>query len=423
MPTPYSPDRPDGEEVQLRLMDEHVTLQQFSSYSFESDFLSPSDGFSFTLEDSKLPAGVDKALKIGARVALTINSVRVADGYLDKCVMGADRKSGRTWQLAGRDRLGLAVDSGADPTVKFPEGTTLEQALMSIFTPFGFASPTDFIIDNDANRALSTGGARGIKMSKGGKKRGPKPLKNIVLHLSKPYPHETAYDFAKRLANREGLWIWVQSDGERLVVGRPDFEQDPLYRLRRSLDGSGNVEGGHVSYDRTSQPSVIIADSFGGGGEFGKGRFKAFAVNPYFGVDDDGFVLDEVSKLISKFPDAQQVTFTVQPYHRRAAQIPQRPVWLHDDESKTPAQLEAYLRREMSLLIRQSLTAEYLVTGHGQINDGEFTAWAVDTVVDVQDEVGDLHERMYVLGVHYEKSRQGGTSTRLQLVRLNSLEF
>lgn len=424
MPLPYTSGNPDGYQVQLRLTDEQVTLTRFTSYSFESDFLSPSDGFTFTIEDESLPQAQSDALVTGARVSLTINSLLVADGFIDSIAIGADKGSGRSWQVKGRDRLSLAVDSGADPTIKYPEGATLADVLVGTFSAFGWVNPdTHFSIDNSANRAVSTGGDRGIKMTKGGKKKGPQPLKSFVCHQSKPYMHESCFEFATRLSKRFGLWIWCSADGEVLQVGQPDFDQDPLYQLRRGTNGVGNIESGTVTYDHSNQPSMIIADSFGGGGEYGKGRFKAFCVNPYFGVDNDGFVLPEVQAIVSKLTDSEQVVMTTQPYRRRNSVIAPRPVYLHDDESKSQDQINAYVRREMSLLLRQSIVAEYTVTGHGQYDaNGNFTAWAIDTVVDVQDDVGDLHERMYVLGLSFEQSRRG-TFTKLHLIRLNSIQF
>lgn len=426
MGVPYSPDAPDGEQIQLRLTDEHVNITNFTSYTFSSAFLTPSDDFSFTIGDEYLTDKLENALKLGARVSLTINnSIRVADGYIDRVAITAEHGSGRTWVIKGRDRLGLAVDAGVDPTHQFDAGATLEDVLVWTFSTFGWVNPDKhFTIDNAANRAVMSGGNRGIKMTKGGKKKGPKPLKSFVLHQCRPYNHESAFEFAKRLANRFGLWIWPTADGEQLVIGQPDFTEEPSYVLRRGQNGIGNVESGTATFDRTNQPSIIIADGFGGGGEYGRGRYKAFAVNPYFGVDEQGFILPEVQALISqKLQDHTQIVMSTQPFRRRVAQVPARPVWLHDDESKSPDQLEAYIRREMSQLIRQGLDIEYTCTGHGQYDaQGDFVAFAVDTIADVQDDVTGIHERMYVQSVTFEKSR-AGTSAHLGLIRLNSLQF
>lgn len=423
MAVPYRPSSPDRDEVVLKIAGSDVTLSRWTSYRFSSDFLTPTDGWSFEVGDENLPEEQREALQLGARVRLSINAVPVADGYIDTIEINADRSGGQTWSISGRDRLSFAVDATADPTLSFKADATLATVLKTLFAPYGWSDDAHFSIDNDANRNASTG-VRGITRRSTSKKRFGQPLASYKIHQLKPYNHEGVFAFACRVAQRQGLWIWCSNDGETLVVGKPDFAQEPTFTLRRARNGVGNnILSGAVRYDHQDQPSIIIADGFSGGGEFGKGRIKSYVVNPYFGVDEDGFVLDAVTKIIQKYPDAKQVTMTTQPFKRRTPLAPVRPMFLHDDESKTQDELDAYVRREMSLLMRKGLTVHYVVEGHGQTSNGETAIWAVDTVVDVQDEIGGVNERMYVLGVHFEKSRSGGTTTRLDLVRLNSIQF
>ncbi len=423
----FASNPPDKEQVVLRIMDAQITLNHWTQYSFNSHFLTPSDAFSFTYADSEIPENIRDALTLGARVRLQINNIILADGHIDSLEVKADRSTGLVYEISGRDRLGLAVDSVADPTKQFKEGQTLADALKDLFGPFGWASDDSFVIDNEANRGLSTGalhsGKHGHRAFSGGKKTLGRPLKTVVLHQLKPYYHEGLFAFASRICQRFGLWIWCSVDGEQLIVGKPDFEQDPLFQLRRKANGDCNMLQGSAHFSMADQPTVIIADGFSGGSEFGKGRIKSICVNPYFGVDKDGFVLDSVSQLLLKYPDAKQVQMTTQPFKRREVNLPIRPMYLHDDESKTQEQLDNFVRREMSLLLRKSLTMHVTTEGHGQLVDGNFVGWAPDTVVDVQDDVTGVHERMWVLSRTFHKSRSGGTKTDLELVRLNSLQF
>jgi prophage tail gpP-like protein len=339
----------------------------------------------------------------------------------------ADRQSGVVYQIDGRDRLGPVVDGIADPRRQYKAGLTLEGFLHAEFFRYGWNRPEHFVIDNSANRDAKTGGIRGVPMSKGGKKHGPKPLKSFVLHQLQPYQHETVFAFVSRVAQRFGLWIWCSGDGKKLIVGKPDFDQPPRYFLQRNDHGglSGtNVLGGTVKYDMSDQPSVIIADAFGGGGEFGKSRHKCYCVNPYFGYDANGQLVEGIQELIDAYPGATAVRFDGIQTDSRRMTGPYRPLVLHDQSSQTQEQLEGYVRREMSLLLRKSLTANYTVEGHGQLDSsGNFTAWDVDTVVTVQDEVAGVNENMYVLGRTFEKSRSSGTHTKLELIRLNSIQF
>ena len=338
-------------------------------------------------------------------------------GFIDSVEVSADRHSGEKWTIAGRDLLSIAVDSTADPLLQFKEGCTIADVLKKLFDPL-WGADADLVIDNDGNRSAMTS-VRGTPTSK---KKG-KTLKNYKLHMLKPHSHEGKFAFAARVAQRQGLWIWASADGEKLIVSKPDFDQAPACQFRRTLDGKTNVLSMSVTFNGQNQPSVLIADGFSGGAEFGKGRMKAYAVNPYFGVDNDGAVLDDVQTVISKFPEAKKVALTTQPFARRIAKMPIRPMFLHDDEAHTPEELENFVKREMSLLMRQSLSVHVTVEGHGQQTSDGFIPWAVDTTVKVVDEVSGLNETLYVLSRHFTKDRRGGTHTSMQLIRLNSLQF
>lgn len=426
MPTPYSPATPDLQTVRLRLMDEHVDLTRWTEYSFAGQYLTPSDGWSCTVADGNLDAKQKAALRVGARVRLYVDNLPLAEGFVDDIEIDADRRGGVHYTIQGRDRLGAVVDAIADPRTVYPDDTTLADFLKQVFSPFGWVSEDAFVIDASASRNARTGGVRGTPTSKRKTKGGQ--LKSFVIHRLKPHNGEGLFRFAQRVAERFGLFIIPSCDGETLIISKPDFEQAPLYQLRRRNDGTPghtggtNVLRGRVKWSSADQPSVIIADGFSGGGEFGRGQTKSFCVNPYFGVDKDGFIADDVQQILDRYPEAKPVLFVTQPFPRRALAMAPRPMFLHDEESKTQDQLDFFVKRTMSELLRKSLVCHYTVEGHGQIGtDGNFIAWDIDTVVDVQDDVGGVSERMWVLGRTFTKSRSGGTFTHLELVRLYSI--
>ncbi len=418
----FIPNDPSKEQVTLRLMDEHVTLTNWTSYQFHSNFLHPSGSFAFEVGDGNMPPRTREALRVGARVRLTVNDAILMDGHIDSVEIKADRTSGVVFEICGRDRLGLAVDAIADPTKQFKEGQTLADAMKDLFADFGWRGDDSFVIDNTANRDLKTGATRGTKSSKGKRTFG-RPIKKIELHQLKPHNHEGVFAFASRICQRFGLWIWSYADGEKLVLGKPDFEQEPLFQIRRSLKGDTNILSGHAHFSMLEQPTVIIADGFSGAAEFGNSRLKSAIVNPYFGVQQDGSDLPEVTAFLAKHPTAHRVEMDSDPGPQRPVNVPLRPLFLHDDESKTQEQLDNFVKREMSLLMRKSLTYSAKMEGHGQLIGDQFSAFGTDCVVDVQDSVAGVHERMWILGCTYYKSRTGGTHTDLELVRRNSIQF
>lgn len=426
MAIPYKPDASESQAIRLLLVDAKVDLTRWLSYDFSSDFLTPTDSFSFVLGvgDGGLPERERAALKLGARVRLYVEHLILADGRIDAIEIAADRRGGTTYTIHGRDRLGQTLDAVVDPTFQLKSGGTLAEMLKRLFAPYGWSDDAHFAIDNEANRDARTGNRATPSRGKGGVELRKKKLASIVLHQTKPYNHESVFHFASRVAQRHGLWIWASADGETLIVGKPHFKQEPIFTLRRTANGESNVLSGSVRYDLTDQPSILMADSFnvGGSGEFGKGRSKAYVVNPLLGLTDEGENIPAVTALLAKHPGAVENTVPAASFAFRADGVPFRPLFLHDDESKTQEQLNAFVKREMSLLYRKALAAHYTVEGHGQTSDGAFVAWAPDTVVEVVDDVAGLHESLYVLGVHFSKSR-AGTTTRLDLIRLHSIDF
>jgi prophage tail gpP-like protein len=96
-----------------------------------------------------------------------------------------------------------------------------------------------------------------------------------------------------------------------------------------------------------------------------------------------------------------------------------RPMYLKDDESHSQEEIEAFAKREMSLYTRKSLVCNYTVAGH--TSNGH--PWTVDTIVDVDDECGNVHEPMWIQERTFTKSRSGGTRTSMVLLRVGALEF
>lgn len=397
--------------IELLLPDAGITLSTWTEYSFNSHFLTPTDGWHFTVANSDLPQEVRAALVPGALVRLRINGCVQSTGYIDEISPGQDRHAGTVWHISGRDCLSPAVDANADPRDRYAKGTTLLDFLLGVLGPYGF---TIFVEDDDANRGVITGQLRGTKTSKKGK-----PLKSVTLHQLKPYQSEGAFAFASRIAQRQGFWIWPDANGESLVVSKPDFTYDlqttpKLKRTVNQSNGFNNVLSGGVRRSVTEQPSIIVAQGFGGGGSYARTRMTALVVNPAVNAD--------VQDILNTYPDAKVVStdYFFAPLPGKFA----RPMFLHDDESKTPAELENFVRRELALRIHKAFQGSYEVNGHTyKVPDGTAAPWCVNTVVYVDDDVSDVHEPMWVMSRTFTKSRTEGTRTALELVRLNSLVF
>jgi prophage tail gpP-like protein len=416
----FLPSRAEREEVTLVLSDSGLEVTEFTEYQFNSNFLTPVDGFSLSIGAEKLSDAMKEALKPGAAVKLTVNGHVQSSGYIDSIEISASRSSGTVYRIEGRDRLGQVADACADPTKSFKQGQTLEDALISLFAPFGWSKPEQFLTDAAADRDVKMGQLRGTPMTRGGKKKGPRPTRDFVLHQLRPRAPEGVLEFAMRIAERFGLTIWLSADGEQVLIAKPEFDQPPRYTIIRNAHGDTNVLEGSVKFDISEQPTVIIADGFAGGGEFGKSRIRAIYANVAVSAGDEA-VAPELQPYINAgakvlgghtFPAESVITV---PRHRVQ--------FLQDNDSQTQEQLENFMRRKMAVLQRRSLQVSYTVEGHGQITPNGFMPWTVDSTVRIEDDIAGLHETLYVLGRTFVKSRSGGTTTRLELIRLNSLTF
>ena len=391
-------------------------LTNWTSYSFSSAFLTPTDGWHFTMSGPQSEL-VSAAVTIGAEATLAINGHVHGDGYIDEIEQTADRDGGTQITISGRDRLAPMVDASADPTVRFGLNATLVDFIVGVAGPFGWGI-NDLIVYNDDNRKVMQGNANGSPTTKGsvskrGKVTPPKPLKSYVAHLEKPYPGETAFAFLARVTQRFGLWVWLSAEGNQLIVSKPNFDQAPSYQLRRLSGSAGvnnNILAGRSKRSTVEQPSIVIAEGFSGGGEFGKSRIKSLVINPAV----SGFVGD----IIAKYPEAVQTNLGITLSETYFSQ-PVKPLYLRDEDAKTQEQLDNFVKRELALRMRKSF--EYHCTVEGHSNNG--LPWCIDSMVDVQDELANVSEPLYLMDRTFEKSRNGGTLTHLTMVRPGSISF
>ena len=421
--------RPEDDVIQLQLRDSNgnVTkvIDTFKEYSFNSNFLTPTDGFHFTIGDEALNRSMLDGITLGQRVTLSINGHTQADGFIYNISVTSSRHGGTDFTIEGRDRLAPVVDANLDrQSLRFTAGQTLYDVLFGVFSQFSWTDSSQYLISNEANRNVITGAVRGVPTTKKGK-----PLKSFSIHQLKPYPHEGAFAFASRVAQRFGLWIWLSAEGNFLIISQPEYAQEPRYKIRHLIGDKGiqnNVISSHVKRNSTSQPGAIVATGFGGGGEYDKSSLKCVMIGP-FGGYVNGSYRPEANALLALHKDA----IVVQPAQEQLSAlaildsvtnfstVPFVTVFLHDDESKTMDELQAFTRREMALHSKNAIEATYVVEGHE--NNGY--PWCVDATVDVDDDVSGISGTMWIMSRTFEKSRDGGTRTTLELILPYSLLF
>lgn len=434
--------------VVLRLPGVGREITNWTRYSYNQAFLTPTAGWSFSVpaDDRTL---VDELLVVGAPVELAINDRLQCTGTIDKRTIDAGSSGGTVITVQGRDILGRVVDSCIDPAYKFAAGSTLSDVVLAVLAQFGI----DKVYNSDAiNVNAITGLARGVNASgtRSVKVGVPKrttqadgsiklettlvsgtitvdtsrpDLKKVPLDQIKPHIGEGAYAYLDRILRRQGFMMWAAADGTGVVIDKADFTSAPRHRIiHRREDGSANnVLHGSVIQDATTQPSVIVGFGFGGGRQADKSRLKVAMVNELVGLDASGAPLPGVADILARYKSMRVLPLRAElvPFQRPIGDPAlASPMFFQDAEAKTIEQLEASVRREMATRQQKATSVSYEVAGHTQ--DG--APWSVNSIVDVDDEVRRVHGRMWCVERAFSKSTGSGTMASIRLIKPYTLQ-
>jgi prophage tail gpP-like protein len=431
-------------------------LVNWESYAFDSEFLTPSSAFTFTVGDEQITPDLRQLLQAGAKVQLFCDlqdgspAHVLSTGFIDQISIDTSR-GGSTIVLRGRDMLGPVCDAGLNPwsrDFQFADGQTLADIVGKVFFQFGIDT---FFLTDAANRSLITG----IDKSKAHLQEqeiqitrlvqildtaqeqtssqtisvwidpsAPVDLTQLKTKQLKPEVGETCYEFAERMAKRFHLHVWAMADGSGVVISKPDYTSSPNYALVNRYDGQGNnVIRGTLEQDYLNQPNVIIAKGFQGGGDFAHTRIKAAKVNEFTGYTFPGQIVPAVQTLLNSVPGLtpeapnDDLITNYAPFF--VQQNFAKPVYIEDSNSKTLEQIRAAVVRKMSEFQRHALTLHYTVEDHHQNG----TIWRVNEIARVEDQTLGITGNFWISRVGFKKSRSAGTLTDLTLMPLNTLQF
>ncbi len=442
-------------ECVLRIPSTGEDVSNWMDYRWDSDFLTPTDAWLFHLgiEDRTTIPDLVRSTRPGTPIELALVDSEgdkldqvLASGVVDSVLIESSR-GGTEITIAGRDIMSRAIDSMLDPSkFSFQPDQSLFDIITQVLKPFGLT-----VVDTTDCGDVSFKGAqtRGVRTTK----RGKTAKKSLLTEQLKVQKHEGAYAFCARIAKRCGLHLWPGTDGETVYLGKPDFVQDSLFTIFVSTEQEMNPEyvplKSSAKFDATDQPSAIVASGRSTRPKSGAATAPVTVapfvpgfvcsptrpakptntvttvhtvamINELVAFDGDTQVID-ATEIKTQYPAATLLDVRSGAFEdSHLMPLPHaKIIFLSDGESHSGEQVVNVVRREMANRQRRALDVRYTMAGHTQ----DDIPWAVDTIVDVQDDILGIHELMYVYGVSYKKSRQSGTTTDLHLVRPYTLDF
>src|SRR6478736_4376287 len=410
------------------------TISRWKSYTIQHRFLAPSATFTMVIGGKEVSAEVLAALKPGLKVEFRIGGNVQFSGYLDTYTTSADRQNGTEVTISGRDLMAPVIDACADYTIKVNAKDKLSTVVAKFLEPFDFGG-VEF--DNRANVEVIQGHFSGRKLPEphtGGHRqrhrtRHRKKTSGWETSLLVPFPGEGTYEFLNRLLVREGLYLWARADTQNgkgtAVVSVPDVFSTPDYSVNFLREGRSNVLEASCTRDWKDQPSIVFVSGANRHEGYSRGKHKCFIQNPFSSIDPDDQTTayyTEINRLKKKHGNARELVVALQTAQWKYLLLNPvaRPTFLVAPEGETPSQVEFFARRYLADKMRKHFTYTCTVDGH---TSPEGLVWAVDSIVRVKDEYNNVDENLYIIGKTFQKSRGGGTTTKLEMVRPESLEW
>ena len=376
--------------IEIEGGDEYVS--QIKAYSISSDYTVPTDGWSVDLYDHEKGSELRK-------VFLPLTPVRI---YIDnalQCVGRIDVTEGienSGLRIQGRDYIADLADASVDPTLKFKKSTSLADAILDIFEPFGVVVVASE--GNAAFRNILTGGS----VSSDVKIAPDRSHVTAKLDEFKANYNTGAFQLAANIAARHGFTIQPTERRDTVALCEPEYGTKAVYKLSRGQ--FGNLLRGSARRDWSRVPTLAIAH--GKATQTGK---KNTTSRKLEALDELGPTLEEAEILSAV--NAQSVR---RKPGEGASPGFYRPMYMQDSKARNQEQLERFLRRAVSDRRHPTLTYRASVRGH---KDPETDAYfAVDTTARVFDEIENIDEDLWIKSRTFANSGQGPT-TELELIR------
>lgn len=379
-----------------------VSTDRVGAWQIASNYLTSTDGFSFTLiapDQAKLH---DVELQ---PVELLVDGNSQLFGRIDRTVI-TDKAI--EVECAGRDFIADMVECNIDPSFQLKEGMQVGQALILAATPAG-------IFEVQGSDEVRTANIRtGRLVKRGGKK---KRVREQKLTDYKPHVGEGIYEFCNRIASRHEVTIQPGEGRGIITLSEPDFKQTPLYEIRvsaqRRAGAFNNVISATASRDYSKFPTFTIANNKTGRvGEKATGGTKFYDM----AVAAKKFA-EELGRIVGK----GIATGRILPTGSAPRLLLYRLLHFEDIEARDDDQLQSAVLRAVAERFKDTL--EYRATLQGHADPASGAIWTVDTMVKVTDEIRGIDETLWIAERTLKFDAQQGATTEIVCWRPDSFQI
>lgn len=377
-----------GEPLTVRFEALGREVGNIEEWSIDAGYLVSTDAFSFTYVDAN-PLNL-RGLE-AQPVTLLVGDAPQLVGRIDVTERG---NSATSVECEGRDYIADLVETNVDPYLAITEGMTLQKAVQLAASPCGIKL---VLGDAAVTRNARTGRARG----------GSSPAAFLALSLQdlKPDGEQGLYEYLNRIVARHTVTIQPTLNRNELLLQGPNYDQESLYAVRRSRDGRTNrVKRGVARRDFSRFPTFTIVRGLNAGATAKEnsppntsGLINSSTLTP----ETRAVSVQGRRKPSLSGPDADGKLY--------------RLLSIHDRHAQTRDQINAAAFRAIWDRLKDTLTYRATLRGHRDPDTGAI--YSIDTMIDVQDEVADVNEPMWIYRRTLKYTKSGGAETDIECWR------
>lgn len=374
-----------------------TTIEEWESFTFKETFTDPLGSFQFVAKpgQDRVPF-YRKKLRKGELVAVSVNGAPQFVGIIQRKVCEVSAENAVVFSISGTSALVTPYEGAAveDPTdyskelVFHSKGTAdvpVEDFVLRVMKPYGF---TEIDTDTEANIVVKTG--------KPTKKRRKKLVLTDIKHSDgMAHPGETAYGLVSRIITRNGVVLRVAWNA-KLLVERPDYEQEVSYTFVQDFDGKRSGE-------RFLRVSVTDTN---------ESQFSECAVRGQNNLKTG--TTSAARPVAVVYSD--EINFNRPPYASSVA--PYKPVIITDKESRDLKAAKNTATLKLGLAAASAFVVKGTVDG---FTSSTHRVYTVDTVAHVVVAADGVDEKMWILSRSFSQSADGGQTTEIEFIPLGAL--